>query len=135
MFEWNAVLARWNWIKFQDLIWLPKNLMNLSFSLNVLAEVSNSPTLGALVNTKTKCIKLIFIGKIALVPVAFFMALSIEHVTTSNIPFLSRLPRECMSRYFKKLFSCMQGHYQYSQKCILKKNAISCCEEWYCCES
>ena len=31
LFEWNAVHARWNWIKFQDLIWLPKNLMKLSF--------------------------------------------------------------------------------------------------------
>ena len=31
-----------------------------------------------LVSTKTKCIKLIFIGKITLVPVAFLMALSIE---------------------------------------------------------
>ena len=36
-----------------------------------------SPTLGTLVSTKTKCIKLIFIGKITLVPVAFLMALSI----------------------------------------------------------
>ena len=39
--------------------------------------VKRSPTLGALVGTKTKCIKLIFIGKITLVPVAFLMALSI----------------------------------------------------------
>ena len=31
MFEWNIVLARWNWIQIQDLIWLPKYLMNLSF--------------------------------------------------------------------------------------------------------
>ena len=37
-------------------------------------------TLGALVSTKTKCIKLIFIGKTTLVPVAFLMALSIDHV-------------------------------------------------------
>ena len=39
--------------------------------------VKRSPTLGTLVSTKTKCIKLIFIGKITLVPVAFLMALSI----------------------------------------------------------
>ena len=84
-FEWNAVLARWNWIKFQDLIWLPKNLMNLSFFTKILAEVCNwaqvlvkhSPTLGTFVSTKPKCIKLIFIGKIPLIPVAFLMALSI----------------------------------------------------------
>ena len=40
--------------------------------------VKRSPTLGALVSSKTKCIKLIFIGKIALLPVAFLMALSIH---------------------------------------------------------
>ena len=34
--------------------------------------------LGALVSTKTKCMKLIFIGKITLVPVAFLMALGID---------------------------------------------------------
>ena len=34
--------------------------------------VKRSPTLGTLVSTKTKCIKLIFIGKITLIPVAFF---------------------------------------------------------------
>ena len=46
----------------------------------------------------------------------------IEHgVTTSKIPFLSLLPRECMSRCFFRIFvSCMQGQYQYRQKCILK---------------
>ena len=36
-----------------------------------------SPTLGTLDSTKAKCIKLIFIGKITLIPVAFLMALSI----------------------------------------------------------
>ena len=41
--------------------------------------VKQSPTLGMLVSTKTKCIKLIFIGKITLVPVAFLMALSIVY--------------------------------------------------------
>ena len=35
--------------------------------------------LGTLVSTKTKCIKLIFIGKITVVPVAFLMALSIVY--------------------------------------------------------
>ena len=40
--------------------------------------VKSSPTLGTLVSTKTKCIKLIIIGKITLIPVAFLMALSIE---------------------------------------------------------
>ena len=39
--------------------------------------VKRSPTLGTLVSTKTKNIKLIFIGKITIVPVAFLMALSI----------------------------------------------------------
>ena len=39
--------------------------------------VKRFPTLGTLVSTKTKCIKLIFIGKITIVPVAFLMALSI----------------------------------------------------------
>ena len=39
--------------------------------------VKRSPTLGTLVSTKTKCIKLIFMGKITLVPIAFLMALSI----------------------------------------------------------
>ena len=42
--------------------------------------VERSRTLGTLVSTKTKCIKLIFIGKITLVPVAFLMALSIVYV-------------------------------------------------------
>ena len=59
--------------------------MNLSlFSKNFDRSVQlsssfgkGSPTLGALVRTKTKCIKLIFIGKITLVPVAILMALSI----------------------------------------------------------
>ena len=40
--------------------------------------VKHSPTLGTLVSTKTKCIKLIFIGKITLIPVAFLIALSIS---------------------------------------------------------
>ena len=39
-----------------------------------------SPTLGTFVSTKTNCIKLIFIGKITLVPIAFLMALSIFHL-------------------------------------------------------
>ena len=60
-------------------------LMNLSFFPKFLAEVCNraqvlvkrSPTLGTLDCTKTKCIKMIFIGKITRVPVAFLMALSI----------------------------------------------------------
>ena len=43
--------------------------------------VKRSSTLGALVNSKTKCIKLIFIGKITLVPVAFLMALSISDLS------------------------------------------------------
>ena len=59
--------------------------MNLSFFTNIFgrsmqliqALVKRSPTLGTLVSTTTKCIKLIFIGKIILVPVAFLMALSI----------------------------------------------------------
>ena len=46
--------------------------------------VKRSPTLGTLVSTKIKCIKLIFIGKITLVPVAFLMALRI---------FLDKKPR------------------------------------------
>ena len=47
--------------------------------------VKRSPTLGTFVSTKTKCIKLIFIGKITLVPVAFFMALSIYLFSNVNI--------------------------------------------------
>ena len=39
--------------------------------------VKPSRMLGTLVRTTTKCIKLIFIGKITPVPVAFLMALSI----------------------------------------------------------
>ena len=39
--------------------------------------VKRSPMLGTFVSIKTKCIKLIIIGKITLVPVAFLMALSI----------------------------------------------------------
>ena len=39
--------------------------------------VKHCPMLGTFGSTKTKCIKLIFIGKITLVPVAFLMALSI----------------------------------------------------------
>ena len=63
-----------------------KKLMNLSFFTKFLAEVCNlaqvlakrSPSLGTLAGTKTKCIKLIFMGKITFVPVAFLMALSID---------------------------------------------------------
>ena len=59
--------------------------MNLSFftknfGRNVQLSsvlVKRSPTLGTFVSTKTKCIKLIFIGKITLVPDAFLMALTI----------------------------------------------------------
>ena len=59
--------------------------MNLSFFTKIFdrsVKLSSSfgkrsPTLGTLVSTKTNCIKLIFIGKITLVPVAFLMALSI----------------------------------------------------------
>ena len=59
--------------------------MNMSFFTKVFDRsvqlnqvlVKRSPTLVAIVSTKTKCIKLIFIGKITLVPVAFLMALSI----------------------------------------------------------
>ena len=60
--------------------------MNYHFSPKFLAEVCNraqvlvkrSPTLGTGVSTKTKCIKLIFIGKITLLPVVLLMALSIH---------------------------------------------------------
>ena len=60
--------------------------MNLSFFTIIFGrsvQLSSSfgkcsLTLGTLVSTKTKCIKLIFIGKITLVPVAFLMALSIS---------------------------------------------------------
>ena len=43
--------------------------------------LKRSPTLGTLVSTNTKCIKLLFIGKITRIPVAFLMALSIQSVT------------------------------------------------------
>ena len=48
--------------------------------------VKRSPTLGTRVCTKTKCIKLIFIGKITLIPVAFLMALSICSYTGRSRP-------------------------------------------------
>ena len=48
-------------------------------------SVKRSPTLGTLVNIKTKCIKLIFVGKITLVPVAFLMVLSIYLMIISEI--------------------------------------------------
>ena len=55
--------------------------MNLSFFTKIFGrsvQLSLSfPTLGMLVSTKRKCIMLIFIGTITLVPVAFLMALSI----------------------------------------------------------
>ena len=59
--------------------------MNLSFFTKIFDRcVQLSSSFGktfsyvrALVITQTKCIKLIFIGKITLVPVAFLMALSI----------------------------------------------------------
>ena len=51
--------------------------------------VKRSPTLETLVSTKTKCIKLIFIGKITLVPVAFLMALGIFNRLCSQL-FLSK---------------------------------------------
>ena len=51
-------------------------------------SVKPSPTLGTLVSIKTKCIKLIFIGKITLVPVAFLMALSIYSCINYPIPSL-----------------------------------------------
>ena len=53
--------------------------------------VKRFPTLGALVSTKTKCIKLIFIGKITLVPVAFLMDLSIHDPQCVDGKFLSEL--------------------------------------------
>ena len=57
------------------------------------ALVKGSPTSGTLVSTKTKCIKLIFIGKIIFVPVAFLMALSIfgVHLKKVNILYLSSI--------------------------------------------
>ena len=51
--------------------------------------VKRSPTLGTLVTTKTKCIKLIFIGLMILVPVAFLMALSIFSMTVARRCFFS----------------------------------------------
>ena len=53
-------------------------MVAISFgTYKVQVLVKRSPTLGTHVCTKTKCIKLIFIGKITLIPVAFLMALSI----------------------------------------------------------
>ena len=60
--------------------------MNLSFFTNIFGRSvqlsssfgKRSPTSGTLDSAKTKCIKLIFIGKITLVPVAFLIALSID---------------------------------------------------------
>ena len=61
--------------------------MNLSFFTKIFGRsarlgsslVKHSPTLGTLVSTKTKCIMLILTVKITLVPVAFFLALSIHY--------------------------------------------------------
>ena len=58
--------------------------MNLSFFTKIFGRCvqlsssfgKRSPTLGTPVSTETRCIKLIFIGKITLVPIAFLMALS-----------------------------------------------------------
>ena len=53
---------------------------------------------------------------------------NIEHdATTSKIPFFSRLPRECMIRYFfENFFQVCKAKYQYRQKCILKFAISSC---------
>ena len=51
--------------------------------------VKRSPTLGTLVSTKTKCIKLIYIGKLKLVPAAFFNGFKyIFEIHVVNFPFL-----------------------------------------------
>ena len=49
--------------------------------------VKRSPTLGTLVSTKTKCNKLIFKGKITLVPVEFLMSLSIYFLPSTYTSF------------------------------------------------
>ena len=72
--------------------------MNLSFFTKIFdrsVQLSSSfskrsPTLGALVSTKTKCIKLIFIGKLSLVPVAFLIALSIDDFLNIDNPYFEQ---------------------------------------------
>ena len=70
--------------------------------------VKRSPMLGTLVRAKTKCIKLIFIGKITLVPVAFLMALSISsslHCLVSPVAellFLGLFSMELLQSYQMK---------------------------------
>ena len=74
--------------------------------------VKCSPMLGALVSTKTKCIKLIFIGKTTLVPVAFLMALSIY--SKYNILFINLFLElyflssnlQCLIDVFEKFSGC-----------------------------
>ena len=75
--------------------------------------VKRSPTLGALVSTKTKCIKVIFIGKITLAPVAFLMALSILSDLPLMLLFLFRMCVTCVVgatpirfRFIDDLFVC-----------------------------
>ena len=68
-------------------------MMNLSFFTQIFGRsVQLSSSFGKTFSyvrnacyTKTKCIKLIFIGKITLVPVAFLMALSIDALYVGSL--------------------------------------------------
>ena len=91
--------------------------------------VKRSPTLGTLVSTKTKCLKLIFIMKITLVPVAFFMALSIL-TSKSNRSMVSFGRKHCkydMHIYFHAsflgiAFKSFIGDKDYTAQSVCKNN-------------
>ena len=52
-----------------------------------------------------------------------------EHdVTTSKTPFLSFLPRECMSKFFLKFFFMYAMPIPVQTKVYFKNFAISCCD-------
>ena len=85
MLKFNKI-SRFNMVtkKFDEfVIFSPKSLAEVCIWAQV--SVKRSPTLGTLVSIKTKCIKLILIGKITLVPVAFLMALSIDFASDTSI--------------------------------------------------
>ena len=84
--------------------------MNLSFftkifdrSVQLSLSFGKTSTLGVLVSTKTKCIKLIFIGKITLVPVAFLMALSIYDLQNVYYDFPIKSLQKCLTEIYGEM--------------------------------
>ena len=68
-------ISRFNMVtkKFNEFVIFHQNFWQ-KCAIELKFLVKRSPTLGTLVSTKTKCLKLISIMKITLVPVAFLMA-------------------------------------------------------------